>query len=66
MAPGLYLTGGWGVEPTAKISDPPLLLFKKRKGVDFDPPSTPTHKFSHYIIVYTAVHSALTVCAQSV
>ena len=31
--PGLYLTGGGrGVEPLAKISDPPLLLLKKRKG----------------------------------
>ena len=45
---GLYLSGDWGVEPPAKISDP-LLLLKKRKGgrlsmylcistvVDFDP-----------------------------
>jgi len=26
---GLYLSGGLGVEPPAKISDPPLLLLKK-------------------------------------
>jgi len=28
---GLYLTGGWGVEPPAKIYDPPAAI-KKRKG----------------------------------
>jgi len=30
-APGLYLSGGLGVEPPAKISDPPAAI-KKRKG----------------------------------
>jgi len=31
---GCICRGGWGVEPPAKISDPPAAI-KKRKGVDF-------------------------------
>jgi len=43
--------GGLGVEPPAKIFDPPPAAIKKRKGGSTFTPRRPrTHKFSHYII----------------
>ena len=30
--PGLYLSGGWGLNPPAKISDPPAAIKKTQGG----------------------------------